>query len=213
MILDAIKQAYIDAKERNFSKLYFYFDIHKTILLPDYNNSTCEFYPYAKETLQLLSKLIIVNDPELVLGLYTCSYPEEIERYQKIFKDNEINFQYVNENPEVKNTKYGCFEQGKFYFNLLVEDKSGFKAQFEWKEVYQYFLEKQLNSQNQKYIIGCDIADNSKDLGATFLVIYEDDEKYIKNLDLKNCTTKEELKNLANQIGLKYSEENKEFVK
>jgi hypothetical protein len=38
---------------------------------------------------------------DVVIFLYTCSHPHEIEQYLKLFSDNNIHFKYVNENPEV----------------------------------------------------------------------------------------------------------------
>jgi len=113
MLLNQVKKTFQEKEERNWSTLYYYFDIHETILIPDYNNTDpLTFYPYAKEALQLISQR-----EDIVLGLYTCSYPEEIERYQAFFKQNNIHFKYVNENPEVPNTRLGDF-RSKFYFSL-----------------------------------------------------------------------------------------------
>ena len=39
----------------------------------------------------------------------------------------------MNENPEVPNASYGCYDQ-KFYFNFLAEDKAGFMPS-EWRDV------------------------------------------------------------------------------
>ena len=94
-------------KERNWDKTFWFFDIHATILKPNYTFGDIpkEFYPYAKETLQILSKL-----PDVELIIYTCSHPHEIEQYLEFFKENGIDFKYVNENPEVKTqlNGYGC---------------------------------------------------------------------------------------------------------
>lgn len=133
-IIRAIEKAFEVMKRKGYDKLYFYFDIHETILYPDYNNTDpIKFYPYAKEVLQYLSKR-----SDIVLGLYTCSYPEEIERYQKVFRMNEINFKYVNNNPEAANTYFGCFDH-KHYTNVLFDDKAGFYPEDEWFEVWEYF--------------------------------------------------------------------------
>jgi hypothetical protein len=51
-----------------------------------------EFYPLALETLQMISKM-----SDVVIFLYTCSHPHEIEQYLKLFSDNNIHFKYVNE--------------------------------------------------------------------------------------------------------------------
>jgi len=37
----------------------------------------------------------------------------------------------VNENPEVLNLKYGCYDK-KPYFNVVFEDKAGFDPMTDW---------------------------------------------------------------------------------
>lgn len=119
---------------RNWDKTYWGFDIHGTILKPNYQfgNTPDEFYPLAKETLQMLSKL-----PDVCMFLYTCSHPNEIEEYLTLFKANDIHFQYVNENPEIITDKagYGNYDK-KPYMNVLFEDKAGFNPEEDWGEVY-----------------------------------------------------------------------------
>lgn len=132
-IIQAFDKAFIRKKKNNWDYIYLYFDIHETILLPDYDNTTAKFYPEAKEVLQYLS-----NRKDLILALYTCSYPEEIERYQKFFKENKINFTFVNKNPEVESNKWGYFKD-KPYYNVLFEDKAGFNADTDWKAIKEYF--------------------------------------------------------------------------
>lgn len=133
-IIRAIEKTFINAKKRNWDQIYFYFDIHETILYPDYNNvDTLKFYEHAKEVLQYLSKR-----DDITIALYTCSYPKEIERYKEFFKNHNIEFKYVNNNPDAKNTLYGFYED-KPYFNVLFEDKAGFDAETDWLAVKEYF--------------------------------------------------------------------------
>lgn len=122
-------------QKRGWDKVYYAFDIHGTILKPNYQygNTPDEFYPMAKETLQYLSKL-----PDVVMFLYTCSHPHEIEEYVKLFESNGIHFKYVNENPEIPTDPkgYGNYDK-KPYMNVLFEDKAGFDPETEWSEVYE----------------------------------------------------------------------------
>jgi len=122
--------------EKQWYETYWAFDIHGTILIPTYrkNSFDSDFYPWAKETLQLLSKR-----DDIILILYTSSYPEEIEHYQKVFKENNINFKYVNENPEIDTAKgnFGYYKN-KFYFNTLFDDKAGFSPELEWLELFSF---------------------------------------------------------------------------
>jgi hypothetical protein len=133
-ILKAIDKTFNNVKKRNWDQVYFYFDIHETILYPDYNNvDTLKFYEHAKEVLQYLSAR-----KDITIALYTCSYPKEIERYIEFFKSHGIDFKYVNRNPDAKNTLYGFYED-KPYFNVLFEDKAGFDAENDWLEIKKYF--------------------------------------------------------------------------
>jgi hypothetical protein len=131
MITKAIRKAHLQAKEKNWDVVYYAMDIHGTMIYPNYEAGVVpkDFYPHAKETLQVLSKI-----PHIKLILHTCAHPHEIEEYKVYFKEHEINFLYVNENPEVKNGGYGCFDK-KLYCNVMFEDKAGFDPDTDWVEV------------------------------------------------------------------------------
>ena len=131
----AFETAYERMKERKWNQIYVFIDIHKTILYPDYGeNKVNKFYPFAKETLQLLTQR-----EDIVLGLYTCSYPKEIEDYLIFFENNGIKFDLVNKNEREKNTGYGYFND-KPYFNVLLDDKAGFDGEKDWKEIRNYLI-------------------------------------------------------------------------
>lgn len=134
-IVKAIDKAFTRMKERNWDYIYFYFDIHETISHPDYGTvPMIEFYEHAKDVLQYLSKR-----PDVRLGLYTCSYPEQIKAYVKIFKEHGIHFDSANnKNDDVDDTKYGYYRD-KPYFNVLFEDKAGFDAEEDWLKIKKYF--------------------------------------------------------------------------
>ena len=131
-----IKKMFIHSKKSGYYETYWAIDIHGTISKPDYrrDKKVINYYPYAKETLQLLSKR-----DDIILILYTSSYPEEIKIYQKTFIKDDIKFKYVNENPEISEEKgsFGYYDD-KFYFNVLIDDKAGFDPK-DWKQIYKYF--------------------------------------------------------------------------
>ena len=83
-----IEKMFNHAKEHQWFETYFAFDIHGVISQPDYRKTLKEinYYPYAKETLQLLSKR-----DDIVMFLFTSSYPTEIEKYIETFKKDNIN--------------------------------------------------------------------------------------------------------------------------
>ncbi len=131
MITRAIENCLRLAREKNWEKTYWAFDIHGTILKPNYrpNEISREFYPGAKETMQVLSQRM-----DIVRILYTCSYPHEIAQYLAYFEEHGIRFHHVNENPEVANGGYGYYVD-KFYFNVLMDDKAGFDGERDWMEI------------------------------------------------------------------------------
>lgn len=136
MISVAIKNAFINAKERNWDRTYWAIDIHQTMIKPTWSSESIptEFYPKAKETLRYIS-----SRTDIVIILYTCSHPHEVEQYLKLFKEWGIRIDYVNSNPEVTNGNYGYYDQ-KPYFNVLLEDKAGFDPLKDWDEVYNSLI-------------------------------------------------------------------------
>lgn len=132
MITRAIENCLKHAQEKNWGKTYWAFDIHGTMLKPTFKQGVIskEFYPYAKEVMQLLSK-----DKSIVRILYTCSYPHEIKEYIEYFAQHDIHFDSINKNPDVADGGYGYY-QDKFYFNVLMDDKAGFDGETDWKNIY-----------------------------------------------------------------------------
>jgi len=133
-IVKQIKKTFQVSFGKEWYDTYWAFDIHGTIIRPTYNlnKEQIEFYPYAKEALQRIS-----DREDIIMILYTCSYPHEVEKYIEFFEANGIFFQHVNENPGISSNmgNFGFYED-KFYFNVLFEDKAGFQAEEEWEEVY-----------------------------------------------------------------------------
>lgn len=137
MITRAIEKAFETAKERNWDRTFWAFDIHGTIIVPnwEHGNIPNEFYPYAKEALQIITKR-----EDITSLLFTCSLPEEIPLYLELFKNNDIHFDYVNKNPAIQNQGYGYYND-KPYFNVLFEDKAGFDPLTDWELVLELIKE------------------------------------------------------------------------
>jgi hypothetical protein len=138
MITERIPNLFKQSFEKEWYQTYWAFDVHGTIFVPNRRKDPSPpiFYPFAKETLKLLSER-----PDIVLILFTSSYPEQIGYYQGIFKENGIHFSYVNSNPEIDSSKgnFGYYKD-KFYFDVLFEDKAGFIPERYWKEIYELLL-------------------------------------------------------------------------
>lgn len=139
MLIKWIQKMFKHSFEKEWYETYWAIDIHGVIFRPNYrkNDLHADFYPYAKEVLQLISS----KRPDIILIMFTSSYPTEIEYYKNVFKENGINFKYINENPEIDSSKgnFGCYDK-KFYFNVLIDDKCGFEPE-EWEDIYNLFIE------------------------------------------------------------------------
>lgn len=137
MITRAIRNAFRFKEERRWEKTYWAVDIHGTMIVPNFTGGEIPkaFYPHAIESLQLISRR-----DDVCLILYTCSHPREIDQYLDYFRTHEIHFEFVNENPEVGNGAYGCYDD-KPYFNVLFEDKAGFDPEQDWKMVLELMRE------------------------------------------------------------------------
>jgi hypothetical protein len=84
-ILKAIENQFKRMEERRWDKIYYFFDLHETVLYPDYDNKhPLKMYPHAKEVLQHLSER-----KDISISIYTCSYPIEIDKYIKFFKKKQ----------------------------------------------------------------------------------------------------------------------------
>lgn len=142
MVKKAIKRAFEKAKKKKWNQIYLMVDVHETIIKPNYSSEVLpkSFYPLAKEVLQYLTQR-----DDVVLILYTCSWPKEIEEYIELFKENDIIFSYSNENPEVKEVenKYGCYVD-KPYYDVILDDKAGFDWRTDWFSVLAAFAREEV---------------------------------------------------------------------
>lgn len=149
-LLKWIDKMFEHAEKHQWYQTYWAFDIHGVISKPDYRRDKKEilYYPYAKETLKLLSQR-----DDIIMFLFTSSYPEEIKKYLNFFKKDGINFKYINENPEIssENGSFGYYYD-KPYYNVLLEDKAGFNPYKEWKQLFKY-LKKTKYKPNKQWLL------------------------------------------------------------
>lgn len=135
MLLNSLKRCIASAKHKKWDKVYVAVDLHDTVLYGNYSTKEIpkEFCPGAKEALQMMTKR---NDIKLIM--YTCSWPDEIAKYVEYFKENEITFDFINENPDVPNNALGHYDK-KLYFQLLFDDKAGFDCDTDWFTIVEFF--------------------------------------------------------------------------
>lgn len=135
----AITQLRKKIEVHDWKKIYVAFDLHGTIVKPNYKpGELCtEFYPGAITSLRFLS----ASPDQFKLILFTSTPPELIQGYLESFKYYDIFFEYVNSNPEIATEPghYGDYSE-KFYFDLLFDDKAGFDPDT-WPAMYKYFTQ------------------------------------------------------------------------
>lgn len=120
-----IQRSFELKKERGWQKIYVVVDAHGTLIKPYHN--TIEFYPYANEVMRWFN-----NRLDFSTILWTSSYSVEIDTILKACNNAGFFFTYVNSNPAEKNSERACLDK-KFYFNVLLDDKSGFEPDTDWQ--------------------------------------------------------------------------------
>ncbi len=128
-----IRKTFEMKKAKNWPEVYFCIDLHGTIIPSgvSWEDTTDkkQFYPYAQEVLQWISKR-----RDIITILWSSTPPERVPSLVDWFKRNGIVFTYVNENPHAKNTPRSDFTK-KFYFHVLLDDRAGFEPETDWRAV------------------------------------------------------------------------------
>lgn len=137
-IVDVFENTYERMHTKNWDRLYILVDIHGTVFKPSYHNEEkFEFYPSAKECLQMFSEM---NSIKLIM--WTSSTQETINKFKEVFEQNNIHFDFVNENPEVQalptDPKSSDFSN-KYYFNIGLDDKFGFEPNKDWEDIIKFY--------------------------------------------------------------------------
>lgn len=128
-----VSRAYNVAMERKHDLIFWCIDLHGTVLESNYSSESFTFLAPEKTVpaLQLISSL-----PESRIILWSGISDEDRDKVVKLFKDNNIRVDYVNENPDVPSSGTGHFDK-KFYFSILIDDKAGF-SYHEWQIVAEH---------------------------------------------------------------------------
>jgi len=146
-IIKSFEDAFGRSKAKGWDRVYVMVDLHGTIFKPCYHNEEkFDYYPWAKETLQLMTKFEYKHDFDIMLILWTSSTLESLKAYFERFRNDNIYFHYVNKNPDVvaqsSDPKSSTFVD-KFYFNVGLDDKFGFDPEHDWAEIYKFLYNKQ----------------------------------------------------------------------
>jgi hypothetical protein len=167
MNLFNIKKTFEMKAAKKWPEVYFCIDLHGTIIPSGKSaqdrQDILEFYPYAKEVLQWLTKR-----EDIILILWTSTPAERLSYVLKFLESNDIVFQYFNNNTHAKSTPRSDFER-KFYFSVLLDDRSSFDPKHDWILVARQ-LEKSTGEKilewniEQKLSLDCSIAKTIKNL-------------------------------------------------
>lgn len=129
-IRKAFDAAFNRMREKNWEKIYVAVDIHDTILRACYDDEeTYDYLPFAKDALRTMSLR-----KDICLILWSSCHRDKLVEYANHFLDDGIKFEYLNENPEVDNTRLQNFEE-KLYMNVGLDDKFGFDAETDWEVI------------------------------------------------------------------------------
>lgn len=125
---DFISHAFEKVRSKGWPFVYFAVDIHDTIFKGTYtkNNEGKKFYPWAERVLRNLSK-----NPKVKIILYTASHEQPARDVIAWLAEHDIEVFALNENPDHTGTELCDFSK-KFYFDILLEDKAGFKGWQDW---------------------------------------------------------------------------------
>ena len=135
MNLCNLKRTFTDYKIKGWDRIFVLLDAHGTIIPSGEHESISFISKDAKQVLRWMSKR-----PEIRLILWTSSYMWEYNRICKWLESHGIHIDYVNENPEAKDTERACFSR-KPYYNICIDDRSGFEPETDWAEMKCQLIE------------------------------------------------------------------------
>lgn len=123
-----LERAFQQKREKGYSKIFVAVDLHDCCIKGTYTlrNEGRTLYPGAEEVLRYWSQR-----EDIVLILWTSSYEQSAREMMEWMESHGILFDYLNENPECPTTDL-CDFSAKFYFNILLDDKSGFEGDRDW---------------------------------------------------------------------------------
>ena len=129
----AFRNADIRKDEKNWDTLYILLDIHATVMIPNWEGVSKEFYPHCLDTLREISK-----DPTYKIIMWTCSKEDDRNHYKELLEAEGIPIYSINRNPDTEGVLNWGDYSDKLYCNILLDDKAGFDAYTEWEQILDY---------------------------------------------------------------------------
>lgn len=95
------------------------------IVAYDYDNTVFDYHNKGYNFDKVIKLLRECKAMGCTLIVYTCSKEERYEEIKKYLNDNDIPFDYINENsPNID------FAYGKLYYNIFLDDRCGLKSAY-----------------------------------------------------------------------------------
>jgi len=134
-IINVIQRQYEKQMRNKWYESYFLVDMHGVISRPHHDKLKLDLYPFALESLSLLT-----NRSDIRMILYTSSNEYQILYYTIQLEKLGVEFDYINDNPEIGEGDVGCYDK-KPYFDVYLDDKAGFDAETEWWDIWKFLRE------------------------------------------------------------------------
>lgn len=121
---------------KNWDTIYILIDVHGVIIPNSLHGNVYTFICNdCIEVLQWFSKR-----KDICIILWTSSYSGEIAALIDWLAMYAIDIDYVNHNPQEKNTDKADFTY-KPYYNILLDDKAGLEPLTDWAEIKKQLID------------------------------------------------------------------------
>ena len=128
-----IENSWERKKKKGYDFWFWCIDMHGTLFENNYVQGSFggKMFEECVRPLQFLS-----NRQDTKLILWTSSHQNVIDDALLYLRKKGIFFDFVNENPLIKNDAL-CDFSDKFYFDVLLDDKAGFNPKEHWMRIHE----------------------------------------------------------------------------
>jgi len=137
MNLCNIRRTFVELRpKKKWKIIYWLIDVHGVIIPGSFHRKN-DFQFISPDCVEVLRWISEREDQKLIL--WTSSYESELIELTNWLGTQGILIDCINQNIWEKNTEYADFSK-KPYFNILVDDKSGFEPEKDWAAVKQELI-------------------------------------------------------------------------
>ena len=104
---------------KDYGNLIVAYDFDHTVFDTDNTGASHE---------QVIELLKVCGDMGFTLIVFTCRGPEEYDKVKKFLNDNEIPYDYINE--DAPSTTFEKSDK-KIFYNIFLDDRVGLKSAYE----------------------------------------------------------------------------------